>query len=114
MKFYVNYFGCRTNQAEIQEWIVDLEDSGYKLTQNIAGADFGILNTCSVTERAEKNIFKFINKVFRNTNIKWIIAGCTVSKEKKKLQDKYKNYYFFDNIEKQKLVDFIKETFPAA
>ncbi len=114
MKFYVNYFGCRTNQAEIQEWIVDLEDSGYKLTQNIAGADFGILNTCSVTERAEKNILKFINKVFRNTNIKWIIAGCTVSKEKKKLQDKYKNYYFFDNLEKQNLVDFIKEIFPAA
>ncbi len=114
MKFYVDYFGCRTNQAEIQEWIVDLEESGYKLTNNIAEADFGILNTCSVTERAENDIFKFINKVFRNTNTKWIIAGCTVSKEKKKLQDKYKNYYFFDNIEKQNLVDFIKETFPAA
>ena len=113
MKFYVDYFGCRTNQAEIQEWIVQLEESGYKLTHNITEADFGILNTCSVTERAEKDIFKFINKAFRSTNIKWIIAGCTVSKEKKKLQDKYKNYYFFDNIEKQNLVDFIKETFPA-
>lgn len=113
MKFYVDYFGCRTNQAEIQEWIVDLEDSGYILTHKVEEARFGILNTCSVTERAEKDIFKFIGKVYRNTNAKWIIAGCTVSKEKQRLQEKYRNYYFFDNTEKQGLVDFIKEKFPV-
>lgn len=113
MKFYVSYFGCRTNQAEIQEWIVGLEVSGYKLTNNIEEADFGILNTCSVTEGAEKDILRFINKVYRTTNTRWFIAGCTVSKEKKKLQNKYKNYYFFDNIEKKNIVDFIKEKFPV-
>ena len=51
--------GCRANQAEIQEWIIDLEDAGYQLTSDLSAADFGILNTCSVTERAEKDIFKF-------------------------------------------------------
>ena len=35
MKFYVDYFGCRANQAEIQEWIIELEDLGYRLTDNI-------------------------------------------------------------------------------
>jgi len=114
MKFYVSYFGCRTNQAEIQEWIVELEDSGYKLANSISDADFGILNTCSVTERAEKDIYKFISKAFKNTNAKWIIIGCTVSKEKQFLQSKYKNYYFFDNVEKQNLVEFIKGEFPVA
>ncbi|MCP5108486.1 MAG: MiaB/RimO family radical SAM methylthiotransferase [bacterium] len=113
MNFYIDYFGCRTNQAEIQEWIVELENSGYRLTHDISEADFGILNTCSVTERAEKDIFKFINKAYRNTNTKWIIAGCTVSKEKERLRGKYKNYFFFDNSEKQDVVDFIKEKFPA-
>ena len=114
MKFYVDYFGCRTNQAEIQEWIVDLEQAGYMLTHNVEEARFGILNTCSVTERAEKDIFKFIGKVYRNTNARWIIAGCTVSKEKQRLSEKYRNYYFFDNREKQGLVDFIKEKFPVS
>jgi threonylcarbamoyladenosine tRNA methylthiotransferase MtaB len=113
MKFYVTYFGCRTNQAEIQDWIVQLEESGYKLTHQVEEANFGILNTCSVTERAEKDIFKFIGKAYRKTNIKWIIAGCTVSKEKEKLREKYKNYFFFDNNEKEGLVDFIKENFPV-
>lgn len=113
MKFYVSYFGCRTNQAEIQDWIVDLEECGYKLTDNAEEADFGILNTCSVTEKAEKDIFRFINKAYRNTDLKWLIAGCTVSKEKKKLQDKYKNYFFFDNEEKPGIVEFIRQTFPV-
>ncbi|UCH96211.1 MAG: MiaB/RimO family radical SAM methylthiotransferase [Candidatus Aminicenantes bacterium] len=113
MKFYVNYFGCRANQAEIQEWIIQLENSGYQLTTNISEADFGILNTCSVTERAEKDIYRFINRVYKNTNIKWIITGCTVSKEKQVLPGRYKNYYFYDNEEKKHLVDRVKELFPV-
>jgi threonylcarbamoyladenosine tRNA methylthiotransferase MtaB len=113
MKFYVDYFGCRTNQAETQEWIIDLEEAGYQLTSNLSEANFGILNTCSVTERAEKDIFKFINRMYKNTGIKWIIAGCTVSKEKQHLRGKYKNYYFYDNKEKQTLVERIKALFPV-
>lgn len=113
MKFYVDYFGCRTNQAEIQEWIVDLETSGYKLTNDITEADFGILNTCSVTERAEKDIFRFLNKAFQNSNIPWFIVGCTVTKEKELLKERYKNYFFFANSEKIQLVEFIKKRFPV-
>jgi threonylcarbamoyladenosine tRNA methylthiotransferase MtaB len=113
MKFYVNYFGCRANQAEIQEWILQLEDSGYQLTNNISEANFGIINTCSVTERAEKDIFKFINRVYKNSDIKWIITGCTVSNQKDALEDRYKSYYFFNNEEKKQLVDQVKELFPV-
>lgn len=113
MKFYVNYFGCRTNQAEIQEWIVDLENSGYALTHDMDEADFGILNTCSVTERAEKEIFRYVGKAYRKSNTPWFIAGCTVSNEKQTLQEKYKNYYFLDNTEKENIVAFIKEHFPV-
>lgn len=113
MKFYVNYFGCRANQAEMQEWIIQLEDSGYQLTHNISEANFGIVNTCSVTERAEKDIFRFINRMYKNTNIKWIITGCTVSNEKNALKNRYKNYYFYNNEEKKQLVDHVKELFPV-
>jgi len=112
MKFYVDYFGCRANQAEMQEWIIDLENYGYQLTTDIHDAEFGIINTCSVTERADKDIYKFIARVYKTTNIKWIITGCTVSKEKDKLQEKYKNYFFFDNKEKQTLVQRIRDLFP--
>ena len=113
MKFYANYFGCRTNQAEIQDWIIELENSGYKLTNNLSDADFGILNTCSVTERAEKDVLRFINSAYKKTNVKWIVTGCTVSKEKPSLQNKYKNFLFLNNIDKESIIRSIKETFPA-
>ncbi len=114
MKFYVDYFGCRANQAEIQDWIIDLEESGYQLTHNIEEATFGILNTCSVTEKAEKDIYRFIERAYKKSNIKWLITGCTISKDKKKLQDHYKNYYFYDNSQKEHLVEEIKGLFPTA
>jgi len=112
MKFYVSYFGCRTNQAEIQELIIKLENIGYELTSNASDADFGILNTCSVTEKAEKDVFRFVNKIYKKTNAKWIITGCTVSKEKENFKNKYKNYYFLDNVEKKDIFEFITNTFP--
>lgn len=113
MKFYVDYFGCRTNQAEIQECILGLENSGYKLTTNITNADFGILNTCCVTERAEKDVLRFLNKVYKRTNIKWIITGCLVSKENQTLKKKYKNYFFINNKKKENLLNITKDIFPT-
>lgn len=100
MKFVVDYFGCRSNQAEVQEWIIELEKRGYELTSAPAEADFGILNTCSVTQKAEKDVLRFIAKTYRNTKTWWIIVGCTVVHNKAVLSQKYKNYLFFDNQEK--------------
>jgi threonylcarbamoyladenosine tRNA methylthiotransferase MtaB len=113
MKFYVSYFGCRSNQAEIQEWIVELENAGYQLTPHMSEADFGILNTCSVTQKAERDVFKFIRKIYKQTNTPWIITGCSVVREGGRLKEKYKNYIFLDNPEKQNLVETIRERFPS-
>ena len=113
MKFYVNYFGCRTNQAEVQDWIIDLENSGYQLVSSIDDADFGIINTCSVTEKAEKDVLRFIGKIYKRTNKKWIITGCTVAKEKEDLKSRYRNYIFLNNTEKGELIESIKERFPT-
>jgi threonylcarbamoyladenosine tRNA methylthiotransferase MtaB len=114
MKFVVDYFGCRSNQAEVQEWIIELEKRGYELTSAPAEADFGILNTCSVTAKAEKDVLRFIGKTYRNTNAKWFIVGCTVTQDKASLSQKYKNYFFFDNLEKKQLVTAVSEIFPIA
>jgi len=113
MKFCVDYFGCRSNQAEIQEWIVGLENAGYQLASSPSGADFGVVNTCCVTEKAEKEGLRFINRVYRNSTIPWIVAGCTVTGSKQKLAGRYKNFFFLDNQEKSRLVDTVRELFPV-
>jgi len=112
MKFVVDSFGCRSNQAEIQEWIIELEKFGYELTTAPDQAAFGILNTCSVTEKAEKDVLRFIGRAYRNTRIRWLITGCTVSQDRAVLSQKYKNYFFFDNQEKKRLVQAVRELFP--
>jgi threonylcarbamoyladenosine tRNA methylthiotransferase MtaB len=112
MKFIVECFGCRSNQAEVQEWITQLESLGYELTTAAGEATFGILNTCSVTEKAEKDVLRFIGRTYRHTAVKWLIAGCTVSRERTVLGQKYKNYFFFDNQEKKQLVQSVSELFP--
>jgi threonylcarbamoyladenosine tRNA methylthiotransferase MtaB len=113
MKFVVECFGCRSNQAEIQEWIIELERRGYELTTSAAEATFGILNTCSVTEKAEKDVLRFIGRTYRHTGVQWLVAGCTVSRERTGLDQKYRHYFFFDNRQKQRLVETVCELFPV-
>jgi threonylcarbamoyladenosine tRNA methylthiotransferase MtaB len=113
MKFYVKYFGCRTNQAEVQEWIITLENSGYQLVSSLQEADFGIINTCSVTQRAERDVLRFINKIYKNTHKKWIVTGCTVTKETARLAERFKDYIFIDNRQKQGLTETIRQLFPV-
>lgn len=113
MRFFVNYFGCRANQAEIQDWIIDLENAGYELTSSLEDADFGILNTCSVTEKADKDVVKYLNRVYKKSNIKWIVAGCSVSKETGSLKDRYHDYIFLDNSEKADMVERVRQIFPV-
>ena len=112
MKFVVECFGCRSNQAEVQEWIIELEKLGYELTTSAAEATFGILNTCSVTEKAERDVLRFIGRAYRHTGIQWLVAGCTVSRDRAALDQKYRNYFFFDNREKERLVETAGELFP--
>ncbi len=114
MKFFVDYFGCRSNQAEVQEWIVELEKSGYELTTRLDEAGFAILNTCSVTERAEKEVLRHIARAYRHSQTPWLIAGCTVNRDRDELARRYGDYFFFDNREKQGLVEAVHRLFPLA
>ncbi len=112
MNFYVSFFGCRTNQAEIQEWIIELENHGYRLTDDIEEAEFGILNTCSVTEKAERDVIRFLSKIYKKSNIPWIVTGCTISNNDRSLDKRYSNYLFLNNIEKKGIIELIREKFP--
>lgn len=113
MNFYVKSFGCRTNQAEIQDIIINLEARGYKYTDDIRRSDFCILNTCSVTENAERKTIKFIDRAYKNYSSTWFIVGCTVTKDREILESKYKNFFFVDNREKEHLTEIVQSKFPV-
>ncbi len=113
MKFVAECFGCRCNQAEVQEWILELEKRGYQRTTSAAAAAFGILNTCSVTAKAEKDALRFLAGSYRHTGIPWLVAGCAVSRDRAALEAKYRGYVLLDNRQKERLVETVGELFPA-
>ncbi len=112
MKFCVECFGCRANQAEVQEWILDLEKAGYAFTPHQGDADFGIINTCSVTEKAERDVVRAINRAFSRTHIPWIVAGCSVTRDKENLERRFPGYVFLDNSQKTGMVAEVRQRFP--
>jgi len=112
MKFCVECFGCRANQAEIQQWILDLEKAGYAFTRHQAEADFGILNTCSVTAKAERDVVRAVNRAFSRTHFPWIVAGCSVNNDGPALTRRFPGYVFLDNRQKADMVEEVKKRFP--
>ncbi|NMC51887.1 tRNA (N(6)-L-threonylcarbamoyladenosine(37)-C(2))-methylthiotransferase MtaB [Candidatus Kuenenbacteria bacterium] len=75
-KFQVITYGCKLNQAESEMISADLISLGLQMTTT-SSADFFIINSCSVTEKAESEVIKKL-KIIKNKypNSKIILTGC--------------------------------------
>lgn len=92
--FSIKTFGCKVNQYESQkireilikkgfvpfeekDTVIDERDKEYNINNY---PDICIINTCCVTERAEKKSKQYINRIKReNKNIFLIVTGCSVN-----------------------------------
>lgn len=77
-RFYSYSFGCRVNQAEKEELDRQLVALGYQYSEQ--KPDYFIINTCSVTHKAEREAKQLIYQVKRNkpeTNI--VVTGCAAT-----------------------------------
>ena len=76
MKFFIHTTGCKANQWDSYVMKNKLRDAGLALS-SLLHADFIIINACTVTEGAERDIRRFINRCRRiNKTGKIILAGC--------------------------------------
>src|SRR5215831_14527158 len=75
--FHVENFGCRAAQSEgaaIQE---ELVDSGARVSQSAFDANVVIVNSCTVTEEADRQVRQMIRRIAaRNPNAQIIVTGC--------------------------------------
>jgi len=74
--FYFHSLGCRLNQAEIEAMAQKLSLYGHSLTQQRQVADFVVLNSCTVTEEAEKKSIHFFKESKNQEHQKLVITGC--------------------------------------
>ena len=76
-KVALSTLGCKLNFTETSTISRSLSKNGYILTPFNTKADFYIINTCSVTENADKKFRSFLNKAKKlNPKAKNIVIGC--------------------------------------
>lgn len=70
-------FGCKVNQFESRAIIQVLEEAGYDLVEKGSGADLVVINTCTVTHRADREARSMVRQAKRaNPAAKVVMAGC--------------------------------------
>lgn len=69
--------GCKVNQFESEALRSQLEEQGYDLVPFESGADISIINTCTVTHRADFDSRQMVRKALRkNPDTLIIVTGC--------------------------------------
>ncbi len=69
--------GCKLNFAETSTLARDLEESGYARVEFKEQADVYVINTCSVTEQANRKCRNAVSRALRrNPEAKVVVVGC--------------------------------------
>lgn len=77
MKIYIKTFGCRVNQVESEALLEEFLRRGHTITKTPQDADICLLNTCSVTRKADKDALKESALIKRkNPKARLILTGC--------------------------------------
>lgn len=85
-KYKVVTLGCRTNQYESQAFLDQLRKKGYEEAREGEEADVCIVNTCTVTESADKRSLYQIRKLSRTHRPKrMVVTGCLAERSKEEL-----------------------------
>jgi len=110
--FYIQTFGCRTNQAEAFQWADRFQKNGLVLNNNFYTSDLVIVNTCTITQRADADVRNFIRKVSRkNFRARIIVTGCYAERKSVRFKKDPKVWKVFLNNEKDLLQQEVIENF---
>jgi len=108
MKIYFKTFGCRVNQIETQSVSEKFSLAGYARTENAGEADFIFINTCCVTEKADRDVLNFIKKSSAlNPAARLLVTGCYSTLFPEAVLRLRKDALLFPNPEKEKIVSII-------
>ena len=76
-RFCIRTFGCKVNQYESNQIKNILQQNGFLYCCDIEHTDIYIINSCTVTNKVDSEIKRFIRKLAReNTSIKIMVVGC--------------------------------------
>ena len=93
MKAAFETLGCKVNQYETQLMREQFANAGFECVPSDAPADIFIINTCTVTGKADSESRRLIrNAIKRNPYAKIVVTGCYAeldSDEIRKISDNF-------------------------
>lgn len=111
MKIVVYTLGCKVNKYESESMMLVLSKLGHEVFSTLQFADVYIINTCAVTNEAEKKSRQTIAKCKAlNPNAKILVCGCASEKNAKQFADLKNVTYVSGVANKLKMVNNLDST----
>jgi len=102
--FSIKTFGCRVNQAEAFLWTDVFQRHGLKYEKDFFRSDIVVVNSCTLTSRADRDARSFIRKVaISNPRARLIVTGCYAERAPEDLQEMPQVWCLISNAEKEGL-----------
>lgn len=102
--FSIQTFGCRSNQAEAFLWAYEFQKQGLKYEKDFSRSDLVVVNSCTLTSRADSDTRSFIRRVSRaNPKARLIVTGCYAQRAPEELRNMPQVSCLLSNTEKKNL-----------
>lgn len=101
--------GCKTNQYETNGMMQQFLDAGYEICTVDEEPDVYVVNTCTVTNIADRKSRQSLRKVKDNKNTIVVAVGCYAQVAKDTLQNMPEIDIVLGNKEKKDIVKYIEE-----
>lgn len=109
MKFSIITFGCKVNQYESNVMKESMLHHNFLYVSDYSNADIIIINTCTVTNTADKKCLKMVRRVKREKgNAILVVTGCSSQNR----QEVYKDLgidILLGNKDKSKVAELVKD-----
>ena len=100
--------GCKVNQFESEALMASLEQQGYHLVSFEEGAEIAIINTCTVTQRADFQSRQMVRRAFRfNPASLIVVTGCYPQVDPEAIAKIEEAKYILGNAEKYRIPDLL-------
>ena len=81
MKVHLITYGCKANQYDTETFRQELEARGATIVDSPEDADACVVNTCTVTHKADRKARKGIRRAKRtNPDLQIVVAGCSAAR----------------------------------
>ena len=112
MKVALQTLGCKVNFAEMVELGDRLARAGFRVSENDAGAQVCVINSCTVTAQADRKLRTMVHGLRRrqpSTHV--ILTGCHVDNPHPRVSAVPSADISFSNARKREIFDYISANF---